>query len=243
VGDPRIHIVEDGAALAATGADLVAATVRSDPHTTIVPATGETPLGVYAELAAKRATGALVTDAVTVVQLDEYLGLSPGDRRSLFGWMDRTLLAPLGIDERQVVRLPIDGDLDTACGDVDRALERDRIDLAVLGLGDNGHLGFNEPPSTASAPTRVVQLTTATIRGNARYWGTVGDVPGTAVTLGMRPLLAAATIVLLVSGARKHEIVHRALEGPVEEDVPASFLRTAAGDVTVIVDRAAWEGS
>jgi glucosamine-6-phosphate deaminase len=88
-----------------------------------------------------------------------------------------------------------------------------------------------------------VRLTPATIEANARYWGAVGDVPTEAVTLGMRPLLAAASIVVLVTGARKHEIVHRALDGPLEEDVPASFLRTAAGDVTVIVDRAAWEGS
>jgi glucosamine-6-phosphate deaminase len=243
MGKPRIEVVDDDAALARVGAQRVADLVRADPAVTIVPATGQTPLGTYAALADLHRAGDLPTDAVSVVQLDEYLGLGPDDRRSLFGWMERTFLSPLDIDGDRVVRLPTNGDLDNACASIDRTLAGRGIGLAILGLGGNGHVGFNEPPVSADTSTRAVQLTPATIEANARYWGSVEDVPTEAVTLGMRSLLAAASVVVLVSGARKHEIVHRALEGPVGEDVPASFLRTAAGDVTVIVDRAAWEGS
>jgi glucosamine-6-phosphate deaminase len=106
-------------------------------------------------------------------------------------------------------------------------------------MGHNGHLGFNEPPSEADSPTRRVALSSGTIEANASYWGDVADVPTTAVTLGLAPLLAARAIVLVVVGGSKREILARALDGPIGPDVPASFLRRAAGDVTVIADREA----
>lgn len=244
MADPHLVVVDDASSLARAGADVVADVIRADGPVTIVPATGETPVGMYAELAAVRARGDLEAGAVSIVQLDEYLGLEPGDRRALFGWMDRTVLQPLAIDDARVMRLPTDGDVDAACAAFDRDLgARGAIDLAILGLGTNGHLGFNEPPSDAASVTRAVDLTPDTIAANARYWGGEDDVPTRAVTLGLRTLLGARSILLLVSGASKHAIVRRALEGPVGEDVPASFLRTAQGAVTVLVDRAAWEGA
>ena len=244
MADPHLVVVDDAASLARAGADVVADVIRAEGPVTIVPATGETPVGMYAELAAVRARGDLEAGAVSIVQLDEYLGLEPGDRRALFGWMDRTVLQPLAIDDARVMRLPTDGDVDAACAAFDRDLgARGAIDLAILGLGTNGHLGFNEPPSDAASVTRTVDLTSDTIAANARYWGGEDDVPTRAVTLGLRTLLGARSILLLVSGASKHAIVRRALEGPVGEDVPASFLRTAQGAVTVLVDRAAWEGA
>jgi glucosamine-6-phosphate deaminase len=243
VGTPQVEVVDDPGALARTAADRVVDAVAAHPDAVVVPATGETPLGLYAELTARRRAGAFDPSRLTVVQLDEYLGLERADRRSLFGWMDRTLLEPLGIADGRVLRLPADADA-AGCAAFDRDLDmRGGIGLAVLGIGDNGHLGFNEPPSTADSATRAVELTRATIEANARYWGTTQDVPTRAVTLGLRPLLAARSIVLLVSGVRKHVVIHRALEGPVGEDVPASFLREASAEVTVIVDRAAWEPS
>jgi glucosamine-6-phosphate deaminase len=241
--EPQIQVVDDAAWLARAAADLVSSVVHADGPVTVVPATGETPVGTYAELAARHARGALDTTRVSVVQLDEYLGLAADDRRTLFGWMDRTVLTPLAIDDGRVARLPTDGDVDGACAEFDRALAaRGGIDLAILGLGTNGHLGFNEPPSDAASATRTVELTPDTIGANARYWGGEDDVPTRAVTLGLRTLLDARRILLLVSGASKHAIVRRALEGPVGEDVPASFVREARGSVTVLVDRAAWEG-
>jgi glucosamine-6-phosphate deaminase len=243
VADPHIDVVDDASWLARVGADVVARVVHANGPVTIVPATGETPVGMYAELAERRTRGDLDTDGVSIVQLDEYLGLGPDDRRALFGWMERTVLEPLAIDPGRVARLPTDGDVDARCTAFDRELSRrGGIDLAILGLGTNGHVGFNEPPSDATSATRTVELTSDTIAANARYWGSEGDVPTRAVTLGLRPLLDAKHILLLVAGTSKHAIVRRALEGPVGEDVPASFVREARGSVTVLVDRAAWEG-
>lgn len=244
MAEPHLVVVDDAGSLARAGADVVVEVVHADGSVTIVPATGETPVGMYGELASRRARGDLDTGGVSIVQLDEYLGLEPDDRRSLFGWMDRTVLQPLGVDADRVARLPTDGDVDAACAVFDRELGASgAIDLAILGLGTNGHLGFNEPPSGAASSTRAVDLTRDTIAANARYWGSEGDVPTRAVTLGLRTLLAARRILLLVSGTSKHAIVRRALEGPVGEDVPASFVREARGSVTVLVDRAAWEGA
>jgi len=240
VGGPNLIVVDDHDALSGAGAAFVADVIRERPAASVVVATGRTPMGLYADLAARVRAGRCDPSRITAIQLDEYLGLGPDDRRSLFGWMRRSFLGPLGIEDERVVRLPLDGDLGQACVAFDRELEaRGGLDLAILGLGPNGHLGFNEPPSEPSAHTRRVRLSPVTIEANARYWGSVADVPTEAVTLGLGPLLSARTILLVVSGEAKHGIVHRALEGPVGPEVPASFLQDAP-DVTVVVDRAAW---
>jgi glucosamine-6-phosphate deaminase len=243
VGDPRILVVDDAVALARPGTDVVAAALAATPAASVVVATGTTPVGLYEELAVRRRAGVVDTGAITAIQLDEYLGLEPDDRRTLSGWMRRAFLEPLAIEDARVLRLPLDGDLVAGCAAFDRTLEaRGGIDLAILGLGQNGHLGFNEPPTDRWAPTRTVRLTDVTIEANARYWGEVADVPTRAVTIGLGPLLSARAILLVVSGVAKHAIVHAALEGPVGPEVPASFLRESGADVTVVLDRAAWEG-
>jgi glucosamine-6-phosphate deaminase len=236
----QIQVVEDADRLARVAADLVTDVIGRAVTASVAVATGRTPMGLYAELAARRSAGALDTSAVITVQLDEYLGLEPGDRRSLFGWMRTSFLEPLGVSDDRVIRLPVQGDVDGACAAYDRAMDaRGPLELAILGIGPNGHLGFNEPPSNAASPTRVVELSAATLEANERYWdGT--PVPPRGVTLGLRHLLAARTIVLVASGASKGAIVHRALEGEVGPGVPASYLQEARGEVHVVVDRAAW---
>lgn len=240
MGGPRTVVVETADELTRAAADVVSEVIDANPEASVVAATGRTPMGLYAELAARRGDG-LRTDGVTAFQLDEYLGLGPSDRRSLFGWMRRSFLLPLGIGEEQAERLPTDGDVERSCAVFDRAIEaRGGLDLAILGLGPNGHLGFNEPPSGPDDPTRVVTLSPATVEANARYWGDVADVPTQAVTMGLHQLLAARTIVLIASGRGKREIVHGVLEGPVAPEVPASFLQVTRAEVTVLVDRDAW---
>jgi glucosamine-6-phosphate deaminase len=219
----------------------VAEAIARNPAASMTAATGESPMGLYAALAERYRAGAFETSAVTVFQLDEYLGLTAGDRRSLLGWMQRSFLRPLGVDGERVIPLTADGDPREACAAFDRAIDaRGALDIAILGLGRNGHLGFNEPPSAAQSPTRVVDLSAVTLEDNARYWGRVADVPTTAVTMGMRNLLRARQVILVASGEVKRPIVRRALEGPIGPEVPASLLRTAKAEVTVIVDRAAW---
>ena len=237
----RVVVTEDYAALSRAAAKRVAALVADTPAAALVLATGETPMGMYRELAALRQRGELDTSRLRIFQLDAYLGLTPDDPRSLYGWMDRAVLQPLGIPRGQVVPLPGDvPDPEAVCRAYDEAVAAaGGFDLAVLGLGPNGHLGFNEPPADPTAPTRVVELTEASIESNARYWGGRDRVPRRALTAGMSVLLAARSTLLVVSGAHKRAILRRTVDGPVTRDVPASFLQEAR-DVTVIADRAAW---
>jgi glucosamine-6-phosphate deaminase len=236
-------IVDDYEALSRAGAGWLIEAIRQKPDAVLVAATGDTPMGMYIELAQLQLRGLVDTSRLRVFQLDAYLGLAPDDRRSLFGWTRRSFIEPLGIAEANVVRLA--GDARNpweACRAYDAAARQlGGFDLSILGLGPNGHLGFNEPPSPPDAPTRVVDLTSESILSNARYWGGEDQVPRQALTCGMDLLLAARRTLLMVSGAHKHQILHRAIEGMQTPAVPASYLQSAS-NVTVLADRAAWLG-
>ena len=213
------------------------------PDAAVMFAVGESPLALYAELAERWRTGTLDASRMRAVQLDEYLGVAPDDERAFFRWLERDVLAPLAITPQRTIALRGDAaDPDAECARYDAAVAAaGGVDLAILGLGANGHLGFNEPPSDPEAPTRVVELLPESIEANARYWGGVERVPQQAITAGMRIVLAAREAILVVSGEQKHRILRRALEGPLTPDVPASYLRTL-DSVRIYADRAAWDG-
>jgi glucosamine-6-phosphate deaminase len=232
--------VADYASLSQLAAQRIAAAVARKPDAAIVLATGNTPMGAYAELARMQRIGAFDATHIRPFQLDAYLGIALDDERSLFGWLKRSFLDPLGITRERVVLLP-DGasDPEATCHAYDAAVSAaGGFDLSVLGLGPNGHLGFNEPPSPADAPTRRVKLTEVSLESNGAYWGGRDRVPREAITCGMYHLLAARETLLLVSGAHKRDILRAVLRGPITPDVPASLLRLAA-NVTVIADAAA----
>jgi glucosamine-6-phosphate deaminase len=239
----QLEIVADYAAVSRVAADRIGAVIAAKPDATVVLATGSSPMGAYSELAERRRQGRLDATRLHVFQLDAYLGLPPEDRRSLYRWLAESFLEPLGVPAAQVVRLPGDAaDPEAVCRAYDEAVrEAGGFDLSVLGLGPNGHLGFNEPPADPDSSTRVIQLTEASIESNARYWGGRDEVPRFALTAGMHVLLGARQTLLLVSGAHKQAILRRTVEGPVTPDVPASYLQ-GAPNVTVIADRAAWFG-
>ncbi len=222
-------------------ADYVADAVAAKPTLSAVLATGNTPMGLYRVLVDRYQAGTFDPSRLRIFQLDAYLGLTRDDPRSLYRWLDESFLAPLQIDPANVVSLPGDADDPQAvCRAYDEAVAAvGGFDLSVLGLGPNGHLGFNEPPVDADAPSRLIDLTEASIQSNAPYWGGRDRVPRRALTAGMAQLLGARRTLLLVSGEHKQEILRRSVEGPVTPDVPASFLQTAA-NVTVLADVAAW---
>ena len=176
-------------------------------------------MGAYRELAERHRRGELDTSQLRVAQLDEYAGLA-GGRPSLALRLDGELVH--GAARR--AREPHDPARRQApAGDRLPRLRRGRgggggFDLAVLGLGPNGHLGFNEPPIERDAPTRLVPLTPASVRSNARYWGGEDDVPREALTCGLASMLAARQILLVVSGAHKREILRRTLASPPSAD-------------------------
>ena len=231
-----VHVVPDARALAVDAAARVAEVIAATPDALVLAATGETPMGCYAELGRLAREGSLDASQVRVAQLDEYLGLSQADPRSLYGWMERALLEPLGIGAERVIRFRTgDVDVKRIGREYDATIEAaGGIDLAILGLGPNGHLGFNEPPSDASAPTRIVSLDAATLESNAGYWQDA--VPPRAVTAGMSVILAARRVLLLVSGQRKASILDRMLQSEPHATLPASFLGQHPR-ATVIADR------
>ena len=238
----RLIVVEDYNTLSRKGADLVASVVSSKPDATTVLATGETPVGLYRELRARQEGGAVDLSKLRVFQLDEYLGLDPEDSRLLYRWMKREFIEPLGIPTTNVMQLLSDpSDPGGICHEYEAAISSvGGFDLAVLGLGPNGHLGFNEPPTTANSPTRIVDLSDESIESNARYWGTHERVPRRALTVGMKELLSARHILLVVSGARKHTAIRQLVEGPVTPHLPASYLQQRP-NATILVDQAAWQ--
>jgi glucosamine-6-phosphate deaminase len=238
-----LYVTDEADEVARGAADDAAGVIRGDRRAVVLFAVGESPVALYNELAERRRTGTLDTSRMRAVQLDEYLGIGPDDERAFFGWLDREVLRPLAVARDRTITLRGDApDIERECRRYERAIvDAGGLDLAILGLGTNGHLGFNEPPSEPDAPTRAVDLSEDTIESNARYWGGRERVPRRAITAGMGVLLRARRTVLVVTGAAKHAILHRALEGPIGADVPASYLRTIA-NVSVYCDRAAWEG-
>ena len=234
----EIIVVESAAELNSTAADVVTATIERRPEAIILAATGDTPMGCYADLARRRAAGGFDPSRMRVAQLDDYIGIGEDDPRSLYGWMRRALCEPLGIGPDRTIRFAPDGDPEEACAAYDAEIAAvGGIDLAILGLGANGHLGFNEPPIEAAAPTRVVTLTPATVQSNARYWGTA-PVPQRAVTAGMSLILGARRVVLLVSGAHKRAILDDLRRSAPDPSLPASWLHQHP-DTVVIADGAA----
>ena len=239
---PSVLVLRDYDDLSLAAADIVVSVVAARPEAAVLVATGETPMGLYAELAIRQQNGTFDGSGLRVFQLDEYADIADDDRRSLYGWTLRAFADPLHVPRERVARLPSNGDIAAGCAAYDRAVaDAGGIDLAILGIGMNGHVGFNEPPSDYWTTTRQVELAPETIDANARYWGRSDHVSRRAVTVGMATLVNARQILLLASGRSKRNIVRRAICGPVSAEVPASLLQKAP-DVTVLVDNLAWDG-
>ena len=230
--------------VAATGAAWVRAALAAAgrPDATLMPALGSTALPIYAALGDERRRGSFDTRALRLVQLDEYAGIAADDPRTLIGWLRRDVAEPLAIAEERIIHLAGDDpDPTAAIRRYDATVAAaGGIDVAVLGLGPNGHLGFNEPPSGAGAPTRWVALSDASLRSNAAYWADLGPPPA-ALTAGMTTILAARRVLLVVTGERKRAILRATLDGPPSADVPASLLRTHPA-ATLLADTDAWPG-
>jgi glucosamine-6-phosphate deaminase len=240
----RITVVDDQAGLGTAAADAVQAFLGEDPAGVLGVATGSSPEPLYAELARRRRERALVTDGLSLVALDEYVGLPPDHPESYLSFVRSRIAVPLGVPDARVV-VP-DGaapDPEEAAAEHERRIRRlGGAGLQIVGIGANGHLGFNEPGSPFDGISRVVRLADRTRRDNARYFG--GDpeaVPTHAITQGIATIMSARRILLLASGERKAAALAAAFAGPVTEDMPASVLQRHP-HVTLVADRAALAG-
>ncbi len=213
-------------AMSARAAELLAAQVLLKPACVLGLATGSSPVGMYRRLAEQYRQGQLDFSAVTSVNLDEYCGLSPEDPQSYRYFMEENLFRHINIRrENTFVPDGLNPDHAAVCAAYDaRIAALGGIDLQVLGIGNNGHIGFNEPDDHFTVGTHVVALKESTIRANARFFEDIAQVPTHAVTMGMGAILQAKRILLL-AGAEKAAIVRQAMEGPVTPQVPASLLQ------------------
>lgn len=237
----NLAVFRDAGAASEAAADVVATTVQRKSNPAISLPTGSTPLGMFDILSARVARSEIDFSDVDIFCLDEYVGVSLDDPTSLTRWLWDALLHRIGVKPEQVHALPSTAfDLSAAATAYDEAITaRGGLDLAVLGLGPNGHIGYNEPGSEADSRTRVISLTPESVSQASSYWEGAVSIPDKAMTIGVGTLLESKRIVLLVTGGAKAEILRRALEEPMGADVPASWLRLAGSRLQVIADEEA----
>lgn len=234
----EVVIVPDAAAAGALVADEIVRLVHSTPEAVLGLATGSTPLPVY-EALRPRLAGVDVS-RVRGFALDEYVGIDPAHPESYRSVITREVVEPLGLNP-ELIRVP-DGSLDGiehAGEDYERAItDAGGVDLQILGIGTDGHIGFNEPGSSFASLTRVKTLTEQTRLDNARFFDSVDDVPMHCITQGLGTILRARHLVLLAFGEGKAEAVAGAVEGPVTASLPGSAIQLHP-HTTVVVDEAA----
>ncbi len=236
----KITVCKDGESAAREIADIFAAYVAEKPNCVLGLATGSTPQPFYKEFIRREKRGEVDLSAVTTVNLDEYVGLAPDHEQSYRRFMQENLFDHVNIDPKKTfVPSGIADDLDAECAAYDKRIEElGGIDVQFLGIGHDGHIGFNEPGDVFVSKTHVVELAPMTIKANRRFFASEDDVPRRAVTLGIGTIMAARKIVLVVTGAEKREVLKKALFGDVTPAIPASVLQYHH-DVTVICDEAA----
>ena len=221
-------------------ANIISAQVIMKPHAVLGLATGSTPVGAYKQLVEWYNKGDLDFANVTSVNLDEYKGLSPENDQSYRYFMNTNLFNHVNINkERTFVPNGLEPDSEKACAAYNETIRSvGGIDLQLLGLGNNGHIGFNEPGAAFEKETHCVDLTESTIQANKRFFEKVEDVPTQAYTMGIKNIMQARKVLLIVSGEGKAEILDKVLYGPVTPQVPASILQLH-NDLTVVADEAA----
>ena len=236
----RIYQEADYAAMSRRAAHVIAAEVIRRPNCVLGLATGSTPVGTYQQLTAWNQQGDLSFREVRTVNLDEYKGLAPTHDQSYRYFMQTNLFDHIDIDPA-ATNVPdgLAADPDAECARYDALVASlGYADLQLLGLGRNGHIGFNEPCDRFVKETHVVDLTESTIEANARFFASRDDVPRQALTMGIGCIMAARRILLIASGDDKAEALYNAFCGPITPECPASILQLH-GDVVVVGDKAA----
>lgn len=222
------------------GAGMIAGLLQSNPRATLGLATGSTPVGVYSHLINLYRQGLVSFAQAQSFNLDEYIGLSAEHPESYRHFMNEKLFNHVDMDLKNA-HIP-DGtaaDPEKAALEYTRMLEdAGQMDLQILGIGHNGHIGFNEPADELHANTHVVELKKGTREANARFFNSIDEVPTHAMTMGIGSILKSRQILLMAKGASKAEILERALKGPLTTQCPASLLQTHP-NVVVLVDQAA----
>lgn len=236
-----VVVKKDYEDLCREAARLVANAVRTRPNITLGLATGSTTLGVYRELVTLYRARQVDFSRVVTFNLDEFLGLSAEHPQSFHSFMNQHFFSQVNVDPGNI-HIPdgaVTGDYEGYCASYEEAIQRaGGIDLQILGIGRNGHIGFNEPSSSFASRTRVKVLSKATVDDSRHFFSAGEAIPRCAITMGIGTILATRRIIILATGAAKANAVASAIEGPITASVTASALQLHP-NVTAIVDEQA----
>ena len=237
----RIIVAKNPAEVGKLAADVFENVIGKKPACVIGLATGSTPLPLYRELIAREKAGKIDFTRVRSANLDEYKGLAPDHPQSYRRFMQENLFDHISIKpENTIVPDGLCADVKAMCEGYEEKIEAwGGVDLQLLGIGHDGHIGFNEPEDHFPGITHEVKLTEMTIDANKRFFDSIDDVPKYAFSMGIGTIMAARKIVMVITGADKAEILKKSFFGPVDPQVPASILQFHP-DVTLICDEAAW---
>ncbi|RKD32257.1 glucosamine-6-phosphate deaminase [Thermohalobacter berrensis] len=236
----KIQIVKDYEEMSRKAANIVASQIILKSNSVIGLATGDTPKGMYKELVRLYKNEDIDFSEVKTFNLDEYYGLAKDNPQSYHYYMMENLFKHVNIKKRNI-NIP-DGmaeSIEKECERYEKKIEKaGGIDLQVLGIGRNGHIGFNEPDLKFEAKTHLVKLDEDTIKANSRFFNSIEEVPTMAISMGIKTIMHARKVVLLASGREKAEAIYKAVKGKITPEVPASVLQLHP-DATFIIDQEA----
>lgn len=236
----KLYKVNDYNEMSKKAASIISAQVITKPDCVLGLATGSTPIGTYKQIIEWYKDGIVDFSTVKSVNLDEYKGLTRENDQSYYYFMYNNLFKDINIDLANTnVPDGTEPDSDKECSRYNQVIESmGGVDLQLLGLGHNGHIGFNEPDEVFPKLTHCVDLQESTIEANKRFFADINDVPRQAYTMGIQTIMRAKSVLLLVSGTDKAQILYDALCGPITPNVPASILQLH-NDLIVVADEAA----
>lgn len=236
----KIISTKDYQSMCRVGANILSAQIILNPKSVLGLATGSTPLGVYNQLVDWYKKGDLDFSQIKSVNLDEYCGLSKNNKQSYYCYMYENFFRHINIDSNSIfIPNGMEKNVDSECQRYDSIIRKlGGVDYQLLGVGHNGHIGFNEPHTSFEKETHCVKLADKTIEANSRFFNSIKEVPTHAYTMGIKSIMKAKKILLLVSGESKAKILYEVLLGPIVPTVPASILQLH-NDLTIVADKPA----
>ncbi|HZK12537.1 MAG TPA: glucosamine-6-phosphate deaminase [Atribacterota bacterium] len=236
----KIVIVKDYNEMSYQAAQLIAEQITKKRNSVLGLATGSTPEGMYKEIIRLHQEGKVDFSEVITFNLDEYYGLSPKHSQSYNFFMWNILFRHINIKKENIHLLNgVTDSVGKECKQYEDLIQKNGgIDLQILGIGDNGHIGFNEPDINLNTRTHLVNLTSKTIKANSRFFNKPQEVPKQAITMGIGTIMRARKIILLANGKRKARVIKKTINSPITTKVPATVLQLH-NDVTIILDNEA----
>lgn len=236
----KVIVTKNYDELSKVAANEMAMVVKNNPKAILGLATGGSPIGMYKELIKMNKEGEIDFSKVTTVNLDEYVGLSGDHPQSYRYFMNENLFNHINIDKKNTyVPNGLAKNIEEECKNYDNKIENlGGTDVQLLGIGNNGHIAFNEPDEDLVSGTHLTNLTQDTIQANARFFDSIDEVPKTALTMGLGGIMKSKKIIVIASGESKAEAVKAMVNGKISTKMPASMLQMHR-DVVVIVDEAA----